>query len=240
VEPVKTFILAGQSNMAGMGEISELAAEMRQAPNNISIVEYKARNKFAEPWFGPEVTFAHEIAKAWAKERILIIKFAVDSSSLLAWLPDWSEKEARITDNADVGPLYQKLLKFIETVTFGIEVRFIGMMWMQGERDAKFQESANNYAKNFEEFIYHIRIDLNSPQLPFIYGQVNPPAEQFPFVQTVRDAQVQIEHQVSGIKMIITDDLRKLEDRLHYNARGLKKMGRRFVRAFLYRQYENQ
>jgi hypothetical protein len=232
VNPVKTFILAGQSNMAGMGEIMELEPELRRAPDNISVVEYKMRNRFAEPWFGPEVTFAHEIAKAWPEKKILIIKFAVGSSSLLAWLPEWSQKKERITNNEDAGPLYNKLSKFIETVTIGINVKFVGMMWMQGERDAKFQDTAKNYAQNFEELITHVRRDLQSPHLPFIYGQVNPPAELFRFVQTVRKAQAQIEHQVSGIKMIKTDDLSKLEDGLHYNASGLMKMGKRFAKAY--------
>jgi hypothetical protein len=235
VEPVKTFILAGQSNMAGMGEISELAVEMRQAPENVSVVEYKARSRFAEPWFGPEVTFAHEIAKTWTEERILIIKFAVGSSSLLAWAPDWSRGKASITNNEDAGPLYIKLLKFIKTVTDGIDAQFIGMMWMQGERDAKFQKAAKNYSINFGKFISQIRMDLKSPHLPIIYGQVNPPADQFSYVHDVREAQAQIQHQVPGTKMIKTDDLNKLEDGLHYNANGLIKMGKRFAKAYLQR-----
>jgi len=210
-----------------------LAAEMRQTPENVSVVEYKTRSRFAEPWFGPEVTFAHEIAKTWTEERILIIKFAVGSSSLLAWSPDWTKRKAKITNNEDVGPLYDKLIRFIEAVTIEINVKFLGIMWMQGERDAKFENSALNYAINFEKFISKIRSDLYSPQLPFIYGQINPPAEQFHFVHIVREAQAQIEHQVSGMKMIKTDDLSKLEDGLHYNACGLIKLGKRFAKAFL-------
>jgi len=235
MKSVRTFILAGQSNMVGMGEISELAAEMRQAPKNVSVVEYKARSRFAEPWFGPEVTFAHEIAKTWTEERILIIKFAVGSSSLLAWAPDWSRGNASITNNEEAGPLYNKLLKFIQTVTIGIDVQYVGVMWMQGERDAKFENSAKNYAINFETFISQVRADLDSPQLPFIYGRVNPPVEQFHFVYEVREAQAQIEHQVSGTRMIKTDDLSKLEDGLHYNASGLIKLGRRFAKGYLQR-----
>jgi hypothetical protein len=219
--------------MAGMGEISELSPEMRQAPDNISVVEYKMRNRFAEPWFGPEVTFAHEMANTWPEERILIIKFAIGSSSLLAWTPDWSEGKARTANNEDVGPLYKKLLKFIETATIGLDANFTGMMWMQGERDAKFQDTAKNYAKNFEEFVSQVRKDLRSPHLPIIYGQVNPPAEQFPFVHTVREEQAKIEHQVSGSKMIKADDLSKLGDGLHFNTSGLLKIGKRFAWAFL-------
>jgi hypothetical protein len=45
---VKTFILAGQSNMVGMGEISELAVELRRAPRNVAVAEYKTRSRFAK------------------------------------------------------------------------------------------------------------------------------------------------------------------------------------------------
>ncbi len=106
---------------------------------------------------------------------------------------------------------------------------------MQGERDAKFQEAATNYGVNFKKFISQVRADLQSPHLPFIYGQVNPPVEQFAFVHTVREAQAQTEQEVPCTKMILTDDLGKLDDGLHYDASGLMEMGRRFTKAFLQR-----
>jgi len=44
--------------------------------------------------FGPEIAFAHEMAKAWPDETIGIIKFSIGGTSVLAWKPDWSKEDA--------------------------------------------------------------------------------------------------------------------------------------------------
>jgi hypothetical protein len=230
---IKTFIFAGQSNMVGMGDNSKMAVNLRRIPENVSIVEYKTRIRFAEPWFGPEITFAHEISNAFPDEQILIIKFAIGSSSLLAWAPDWSTKDAGLTNNENDGPLYMKLLKFIDAVTVNMDPQFIALMWMQGERDSKFQYTAQHYAVCFKNLISQFRTDLKIPNLPVIYGQVNPPLEQFTFANTVRQAQIQTETDIINTKMVLTDDLSKHDDSLHYNTGGIMELGRRFATAFL-------
>jgi len=71
---LKVFILAGQSNMVGQGRPEEL-------PKNQQNVRVMGRNGRLVPMnvqgrFGPEVSFAQEIAEAWPDETIVLIKHA--------------------------------------------------------------------------------------------------------------------------------------------------------------------
>jgi len=40
------------------------------------------------------------------------------------------------------------------------DVEFIGVLWMQGERDGKNRTAADEYEKNLESFIKKLRQDL--------------------------------------------------------------------------------
>src|SRR5687767_388175 len=73
----KVFILAGQSNMVGRGTFADLPSELKSVPKNVAFFASNKPADFASfPQFGPEVSFAHEISKAFPKDTILIIKNA--------------------------------------------------------------------------------------------------------------------------------------------------------------------
>jgi len=100
-EPLKVFILAGQSNMVGWGNSKELPDALRTGDDRVLMFENgkwqplkpfrkatKNQEKFGmtEFSFGPEIAFAHEISKAWPDERIGIIKLAAKCSRSRATL----------------------------------------------------------------------------------------------------------------------------------------------------------
>ncbi len=85
------FVLAGQSNMVGQGDVAKLSEDLKQLPPNILLYLNGERADFADRnHFGPEIGFAHEMSRAHPREAIILIKFAVGGSSLLAWAPEWS------------------------------------------------------------------------------------------------------------------------------------------------------
>ena len=233
------ILLAGQSNMVGMCDISKMAVNLRRIPENVSIVEYKTRIRFAEPWFGPEITFAHEISNAFPDEQILIIKFAIGSSSLLAWAPDWSTKDAGLTNNENDGPLYMKLLKFIDAVTVNMDPQFIALMWMQGERDARLE-----YGEVYEESLLglydQLCEDLDRSDINFVIGRLSDfdmSNERYPHWTMVRDIQIKVADSNPRFAWIDTDDLndginrrgREIKDDLHMSGEGYVIMGKRFA-----------
>lgn len=231
------FVLAGQSNMVGQGKASELSPTYRRVPNNVEYYYngYKAPlNRFKH--FGPEIGFAHEISRHFPRDKIKLIKFAVGGTSLFAWDPTWNAAKARSTRNTSAGPLFNKLIKTVNIQFDGKSSELAGVLWMQGETDAKYLTAAKQYAGNLNRFINALRSKLLSPNSLFIMGSVNPPLNLFPSTPIVQQAQKVSASRIRNIRLVKTDDLGKRNDHLHYNTAGQLELGKRFARAYLGRQ----
>ena len=229
------FILAGQSNMSGYGRTSKLPVAYRRTPANVTfyVNGYSTKmSRFAQ--FGPEVGFAHAISRRFPHKKIKLIKFSAGGTSLFAWDPDWRLSKARITRNASAGPLFEKLIKTIKRHTNIKGVRFAGILWMQGEADARYPSSARSYSRNLAQFITALRKELHTPSLAFFVAQVNPPAiKAFPYRNMVRQAQKRSTAGIRNSRLISTEGLEKQSDNLHYNTAGQLALGQRFAKAFI-------
>ena len=106
-KPLKAFILSGQSNMDGYGAPGDLPEHLQPPFEDIPF--------FVDSEWGPmrvensrhgvEISFARAMAEAWPDERIVIVKYAVGGTSLLAWDPYWTWDEAKQTADESGGPL---------------------------------------------------------------------------------------------------------------------------------------
>lgn len=228
------FILAGQSNMVGQGNASELSPAYRRAPKNVEFYYngYKASlNRFKR--FGPEIGFAHEISRHFPHTKIKLIKFAVGGTSLFAWDPNWNAYKANTTRNASAGPLFKKLIKTVNIQFDGESSKLAGVLWMQGEADAKYLNAAKQYAGNLNRFVSALRSKLHSPNALFIMGSVNPPLRLFPSTPIVQQAQKIAASRIRNLRLVKTDDLGKRNDQLHYDTNGQLELGKRFAKAYL-------
>ncbi len=228
------FILAGQSNMAGHGTTAKLPAAYRRTPANVKFYfnGYPAQmSRFAR--FGPEVGFAHALSRRFPHKTIKLIKFAVGGTSMFAWDPNWRIGRARETRNASAGPLFKKLIKTVRRHTSVKGVKFAGVLWMQGETDARYPNAARTYAQNLSRFVRALRKELHSPSLAFFMGEVDPPVKFFPYRDMVRKAQRRSTASIRNSRLISTKGLTKRNDHLHYNAAGQLALGMRFAKAFI-------
>ncbi len=239
------FILAGQSNMVGQGKVKELPDKFQMIAKNVAIYSsenYKEstnielRNKNL---FGPEITFSHALSRYYPEDRIVILKFAVGGSSLLAWSPNWDSGSAAITKDAEKGPIYSKMIAFFNKLSFlnDIELNKLsidGILWMQGERDARFPAAGNNYLDNIITLIKAFRTDFDARSAPFILGRVDPPAELYPARDTVRKQQYQIQNEYPNVTMVDADGLSKWDDNLHFDTEGQLELGLRFAEAYIH------
>ncbi len=232
----KLFILAGQSNMVGRGRYDDLPAGERALPDNVSFHQV-ALNSNLQPvqgQLGPEYGLTHALAPAHPG-GILVVKYAVDASSLLDWAPRWDRAQAEITGNPHFGPLYHTLLGYVAEVQASREVHCppAAVVWMQGERDARFPEAGREYEQNLEVLIRSLRRDLDAPDLPFLLGRINPPPALYPAVEEVQRAQAAVAQRLDGVVLVSTEGLAKQRDELHYNTVGQIELGRRFAEVFL-------
>lgn len=216
-------ILAGQSNMAGHGLLSDLGDI--SMPAKARLFDLNPRDGF----FGPELGFAQRFLELTPLEELWLIKYAVGGSSLLSWEREWSAERAAIADDADKGVLYPRLIRHVKGVTDGADAHLLACLWMQGESDSRYPRAAAEYLQNLTSLIGHFREDLRRPDLQFVMGLVNPAPDRFAWLSTVRAAQRRAARTLPHVSLVDTDGLSRHEDELHYDTSGQLELGRRFA-----------
>jgi hypothetical protein len=216
----RVYLLLGQSNMSGQGKVAELAANHKTLPKNVEIYLHGKPVKIANlSKFGPEVAFAHSVAKKYPTASIRLVKFAPGGSLM----KDWTLK-AR-------GKHYDTLIKQVKKSNQGKMPQINGVLWMHGERDSKSVKLANHYAKYMQTFIKMLQSDFHNPKIPFVIARISVPEAFRPAIPNIRAVQEQIAKSSPYIKMISTDDLTKTNDQVHFDTKGQLALGKRFAQV---------
>ena len=261
-KPIKTFILAGQSNMVGWGDSTKVPNELRNGNDRVLMFEQgkwqplrphqpanKGQKRFGmtEFSFGPEIAFGREMATAWPDETIGIIKFSIGGTSVLAWKPDWSKEDADRVGQGRHGSLYKKLMAKVDQAKKSRDIEIVGFLWLQGGGDMKKVDVAKEYLGNLKSLVVAVRKATDVADLPFIYG--SPRIEGIPddladFMPPqlppgrpgawfVLKAQFDAQKAIPNSKMVILRDIEKHPKNVHYNTAGQLVVGRLFAEAFL-------
>jgi hypothetical protein len=127
--------------------------------------------------------------------------------------------------------MWRAFAKKLEAAKAARPIAVVGLIWMQGEADAKDEASAKAYQANLTAFIQAVRELVGQPDLPFVAGRINPDAGKYTNVPEVRAAQAAIT--LPGYQMVDCDGLSKSSDNIHYNAPGQIELGLRFAAAMI-------
>ena len=140
----------------------------------------------------------------------------------------------------------------VETVQLGLkglraqgyEPTIRGMLWQQGEGDAKKEKTASDYGKNLARFIARVREQFQAPDVLLIYGYVLPPPNAGHNRDLVRQGEKDVDPNsgallaVKGAFVVATDDLsqraddrntRYPKDHGHFGTAGMLELGRRMA-----------
>lgn len=111
-----------------------------------------------------------------------------------------------------------------------------GVLWYQGESDAFNTADADSYRQRFIDWVERLREDLGDPRLPVLVVQLGRLTSPGSFSacawNTVREAQYQLPDDVNHTAVTSAVDL-GLIDTIHVNAYGLIRLGRRMARQAL-------
>ncbi len=173
------YLLIGQSNMAGRGEMT---AEDMKPVDGVWLLNDKAepepaanplnrystvRKGVSMQKIGPGYSFSRKVASVTGRPVLLVVN-ALGGSSVKAWQKD----AATITDKASIG--YGQLRLFEEAVSRARQARKYGtiraVIWHQGESDVK--EAPQDYMLWLAQLVAHLRLELDMPNLPFIAGEL--------------------------------------------------------------------
>lgn len=218
----RIYLMAGQSNMMGLAKTYRLPPTYRKTPSNVTFYYQGRPRKLAQfSYFGPEVSFAHQVARAFPQDHHIIIKFAATGSHIEQWMPGQ--------------PLYKGMLRQLGFSIKQKDPKIEAVFWMQGESDALNKTRASQYAGRLGLFIRSLRRDLKSPASLFIMGEVDPMGKDFPMVKLVQDNQRKVRSQIPNTYMTPAQGLGKIYDHIHYSALGQMELGKRFALEYIKR-----
>jgi hypothetical protein len=235
----RVYLLAGQSNMVGVGLSAQLPADLQLPQADVEIyasgqldpcnsdhwLDLQPGLGFNEYCFGPEITFGRRMADAHPSD-VILIKYAVGGTNL--W-HDWRAPDAAEPNG---GPQYAAFMSTVADAfaTLGLSCSpyVAGMIWMQGESDSSDLDAALAYEQNLTDFIESIRSDLGLPDIPFVIGQIS---NQYGYAYglIVQAAQQTVSQTLHNTALVVTDDLTLNADRIHYDAAGQIALGYRFA-----------
>ncbi|GMV94775.1 MAG: hypothetical protein AMXMBFR82_45530 [Candidatus Hydrogenedentota bacterium] len=240
------WILAGQSNMQGVGNNTDVAAPDDRVHMFAMNDEWRAAE---EPLhrLGESRDFVHskvedesermnlvQDVSGWTKGAGLGLPFAKEmvrrtgrpvglipcahgGTSMKQWDPALRDAGG----NSLYGAMYRRFL------AAGGSVR--GVLWYQGESDAN-PDDAPKFLGRFLSFVQSVRDDFDAPELPFYYVQIGRfVTEGDPvFWNTVQVMQLQADALLLNSGMVASIDL-PLDDNIHIGTDGLKTLGYRLA-----------
>jgi hypothetical protein len=241
---LELYVLAGQSNMSGRGELAavpvthpqtflfgndyrwHLAAEpLDSNQDQVDLVSMESPTD--EAGHGPGMAFALALLAANPKRQIGLIPCARGGTSLAEWSPSQA-----------TNTLYGACLQRIAAA--GTQGRLAGVLFFQGENDALRADAfpseqvrtGAGYGALFTAWIEQLRHDLDRPDLPVIFAQIgtNDRPEFFVNWELIQREQASVN--LACTAMIKTEDL-DLRDAVHFTSASYDEIGARFAQAYL-------
>lgn len=108
-----------------------------------------------------------------------------------------------------------------------------GVLWYQGEADAQ-KKSAPIFHDRFVQLVQAFRRDLKAPELPFYYVQIGrfvTPGSN-PFWNVIQEQQRRCATEIPNCEMAASVDL-NLDDLIHIDTEGHQRLGKRLARLAL-------
>ena len=223
---VHLYLLLGQSNMAGRGELE--AADLLPHPRVWAFTLDKQWEPAVEPitkdrsyalGVGPGVAFGKLMAEQNPGVHIGLIPCAVGGTPLHRW--------------SRGGDLYSNaVVRAKEAVRHGT---LKGVLWHQGENDSSREEDAKSYGERLARMISDLRTDLKQPKLPFVAGEIGEflytrkQPEKTAHARVINAALREIPQRVPNTACVLSAGLAHKGDEVHFDARSQRELGKRYA-----------
>lgn len=223
------FVLAGQSNMAGYGNVREWDGKTsdsvlmlgndyrwRVATEPVDTVAGQVDEVSADRYggAGPSLAFGLAVWRA-SGHPVGLLPCAKGGSRIAEWTRSTSDST-----------LHGAMLKRCRAAAVMGDLS--GLLFFQGESDAVAGDGTP-WDESFARFVADVRSDT-SPGLPIVFAQIgHPPSDIDPGPwEEIRRLQASV--RLPGVAMIRTDDL-PMGDRLHFTTASYAVIGERFAEA---------
>jgi hypothetical protein len=197
-------------------------------------------------YFGVELSFAKKLREYYSNDKIAIIKFSrggISIDSLAA--EDWGSLEPDYRGKNGINQ-YDHFLKTIRLAfddrdidNDGIEDHLIpaGILWMQGESDARFtEEIAHRYYGNLKRLMDLMRAALRQDDLPVVIGKISDSGntkagKAWKYGEIVQYAQEKYARTDRNVTIVRSTQRYNYHDAYHYDSNGYIDLGEKFAEA---------
>ncbi|MBA2761006.1 MAG: sialate O-acetylesterase [Segetibacter sp.] len=221
------YILMGQSNMAGRGEITEKYRNeshprvfMLDKNNNWVPAHHPLHFDKPIAGVGPGLSFAIRMANQNPGIKVGLIPCAVGGSSINSWQPGGYDSATK------THPYDDAMLRIKLALKSGV---IKGMLWHQGESDSQ-PEAANEYIPKLQVLIQRIRSICDNHQLPVVAGELGRYKQQYQNINTQLHRLPSI---VTFTAVASSEDLTDKGDSTHFDSSSAEKLGERFAEKII-------
>lgn len=219
------YLLAGQSNMAGRGEVNgkykdEGSQNVYMLNKNNEWVQAKHPLHFDKPQVvgvGPGLAFAIKMAKENPKKRIGVIPCAIGGSSIDVWKP------GAYDSNTKTHPYDDAMKRIAIAMQHGI---FKGVLWHQGESNST-PAGATDYMVKLKTLIEQFRDSIHNKNLPFVAGELGTYKDQYDIINKVLAG---LPAEVPFTAVASSKGLKHKGDSTHFDSPSAEKLGLRFAK----------
>jgi hypothetical protein len=240
------YLLVGQSNMAGRGEINASYRDLQY--NNIFMLNKAGEwvparhplhfDKPAIAGVGPGLAFAKTMADADSIKhhnnslgktstgstgrnlKIGLVPCAVGGSSIRSWIPGGYDSATK------THPFDDAVARISIAGKSGI---FMGIIWHQGESDARPQ-AASQYLNDLQILVERFRKATGKPGLPFVAGELG---TFRPAYQSINIELKNLPQTIPGSALAQSTDLSHKGDTTHFDSRSADELGKRMAEKMI-------
>lgn len=227
---IRSFLLIGQSNMAGRGNIGDVAPIENKQCYMLRMGRWQ---KMREPINPDRPIFSGNFRSGVG----LGASFADSVANTLGWrvgLIPCADGGTKISQWAQGELLFDHAVMMTKLACR--TSRLAGILWHQGESDCNSDESVAAYKEKFIEMITALRRELGAEELPLLIGELS---EQIGAEWKVGDHPRQMNAVFREIAatlphtaVVSAKELGLKPDNLHFNAVALREFGVRYFEAF--------
>ncbi len=247
------WILAGQSNMQGVGKMSgalpprndvrafylddrwdtarDPLHNMNKAKAEIHWTLNGGHHAFDNcpeiplKGVGPGVAFGQAMAKKTSVPQGLIAS-AHGGTTLKLWNPELKDKG----ENSLYGAMLRRFVLNGEKIA--------GVLWYQGCSDTADEETVESYSRNTLNLFSAMRRDFRNPELPIVLAQLGRNAVEYDFARNrrwsqVREQQRLLAENLENCAMVPAIDL-ECDDEIHLSGKAQAILGKRMADAMAF------
>ena len=227
---MRSFLMIGQSNMAGRGEFGDVEDIVNPLCYMLRMGRWQ---KMSEP-INPDrsifsgrfhsgrslaASFADEVAKH-TEQKVGLIPCADGGTKIAQWMPG-----ELLFDHA----VYMTKLAMRTS-------KLSGILWHQGESDCGSDEKVAIHKENFIKMITALRKELNAEDVPVIIGELSLKTDE-QWGQGDRPAKMNqnyhaIAKELPFCSVVSSEGLSLKEDMLHFDSVSLREFGKRYFEAY--------